>query len=89
MPATDVVRARIASDLKREASAVLAGMGLSVSDAIRMMLVRVAAERALPFDVREPNRETEEALQAASRGEVKRFDSIASLMTDLNEDGDE
>jgi DNA-damage-inducible protein J len=84
MAAAEVVRARIDSALKKEASAVLSGMGLSVSDAIRMMLVRVVAERALPFAVRVPNRETQEALRAAQRGEVARFDSIATLMADLN-----
>lgn len=89
MPATDVVRARIESDLKREASAVLESMGLSISDLIRMTLIRVVAERALPFEVRTPNRETAKALRAAKRGEVTRFDSVASLMADLNDDKDE
>ena len=88
MAATDVVRARIDSDLKKEAAAVLAGMGLSVSDAIRLMLVRVAAERALPFEVRVPNETTQAALRAAQRGEVARFDSVADLMADLNDDED-
>jgi DNA-damage-inducible protein J len=85
MAATEMVRARIESGLKQRASAVLADMGLSMSDAIRMMLVRIAAERALPFEVRIPNRETEEALQAADLGQVKSFGSVASLMEDLND----
>jgi DNA-damage-inducible protein J len=49
-------------------------MGLSLSDAIRLMLVRVAAERALPFAVRLPNATTRDAMRAAGRGEVVRFD---------------
>ncbi len=53
-----VVRARIDGQVKEEAAAVLAEMGLSVSDAIRMMLVRVAAEKALPFEARVPNAKT-------------------------------
>nr|WP_207791250.1 type II toxin-antitoxin system RelB/DinJ family antitoxin [Sphingosinicella soli] len=44
--------------MKKEASAVLAGMGLSVSDAIRLMLVRVASDKNLPFDIRVPNATT-------------------------------
>ncbi|MEA3040144.1 MAG: DNA protein [Sphingomonadales bacterium] len=89
MAAAEVVRARIDAGLKKEATAVLSGMGLSLSDAIRMMLVRVAAERALPFEVREPNRETQDALHAAERGELVRFESLADLMADLNdEEGD-
>lgn len=86
MPAADVVRARIDPGLKKEAAAVLSKMGLSVSDAIRMMLVRVAAEHALPFDVRTPNKETEKALRAARAGDVARFDSVSALMADLNDD---
>lgn len=48
---SDVVRARIDGQIKEEASSVLAGMGLSVSDAIRMLLTRIAADKALPFDI--------------------------------------
>lgn len=88
MAASEVVRARIDSDVKREASAVLSEMGLSVSDAIRMMLIRVVAERALPFEVRVPNSATQEALALARRGEVARFDSVADLMADLNDEND-
>lgn len=51
MASTDVVRARIDGQIKEEASNVLARMGLSVSDVIRMLLIRVAADKALPFDV--------------------------------------
>lgn len=88
MAVAEIVRARIDADLKKEASAVLAGMGLSVSDAIRMLLVRIAAEKALPFEVRTPNNETQAAILAAQRGEVARFDSVAGLMADLNDDED-
>jgi DNA-damage-inducible protein J len=86
MAAAEVVRARIDAGLKKEATAVLSGMGLSVSDAIRMMLMRVAAERALPFELREPNPKTREALLAAERGELERFESVADLMMDLNDE---
>ena len=55
MSTDDVVRARIDGKVKEQAARVLADMGLSVSDAIRMLLVRVAREKALPFDVRIPN----------------------------------
>ncbi|USP11896.1 type II toxin-antitoxin system RelB/DinJ family antitoxin [Aeromonas dhakensis] len=47
----DVVRARIDGHIKEEATNVLAGMGLSVSDAIRILLTRIAADKALPFDI--------------------------------------
>lgn len=54
MANSDVVRARIPDrrHIKDEASHVLAGMGLAVSDAIRMLFVRIAADNALPFDIK-------------------------------------
>lgn len=88
MAAAEVVRARIDAGLKRDATEVLGTMGLSVSDAIRMMLVRVVADRSLPFEVRSPNRETEAALKAAADGKMARFANIADLMADLNDDED-
>ena len=88
MAAAEVVRARIDPELKKDATEVLGSMGLSVSDAIRMMLVRVVADRSLPFEVRSPNRETEQALEAARRGDVTRFSSVADLMADLEVDDD-
>ena len=88
MPAVDVVRARIDTGLKKEATAVLSAMGLSVSDAIRLMLVRVVSDKALPFDVRIPNAETQAAMRDIQEGKGKRFDSVEALMADLNDDED-
>jgi DNA-damage-inducible protein J len=58
-------------------------MGLSVSDAVRVLLVRVAAEKALPFDVKVPNPATVKALEAADRGVGKRHGSPEALFKDL------
>jgi DNA-damage-inducible protein J len=71
MPATadTVVRARIDGRVKEQATSVLAEMGLSVSVAIRMLLVRVAAEKALPFEVKVPNAVTARTLREADQGE--------------------
>ncbi|OYW28959.1 MAG: hypothetical protein B7Z44_06450 [Caulobacter sp. 12-67-6] len=85
MAALDTVRARIDADLKRDATAALADMGLTISDAIRLMLVRVAAEKALPFDVRTPNATTRAAIEAADRGELSRFESVDTALADLND----
>jgi len=79
-----VVRARIDQRTKEQAAHVLEDMGLSVSDAIRMLLVRVAAEKALPFEARGPNAETIEAIEAGRRGDVASFRSVKELMADLN-----
>jgi len=67
---------------------VLDKMGLSVSDAIRMMLVRVAAERALPFDVKVPNQVTQAAMDEARARKGKRFERVDDLMNYLNNDDD-
>jgi len=79
-----VVRARIDGQVKEEAAAVLAAMGLTVSDAFRMMMVRIAREKALPFEPLIPNAETIEAMKAARRGEVVRAGSIDNLFKMLN-----
>ncbi|MGH9350635.1 MAG: type II toxin-antitoxin system RelB/DinJ family antitoxin, partial [Terriglobia bacterium] len=59
-------------------------MGMSVSDVVRILLVRVATEKALPFEVRVPNRKTLAAMEAGERGEVSRATSVAAMMAELN-----
>jgi len=86
MAANDVVRARIDPHIKEEASAVLGAMGLTVSDAFRMLLTRVANEGALPFEPLVPNAETIAAMKEARRGGLPAFDSVDALMNDLHAD---
>jgi DNA-damage-inducible protein J len=69
MAATAFVRARIDEAIKEEAAAVLADMGLTVSDVVRIVLTRVAKDRALPFELRVPNKLTAETLAKSERGE--------------------
>ena len=83
MHATETVRARIDSDTKASASAALAAMGLSVSDAIRMLLRRVADEKRLPFDVIVPNAESSAAIAELEVGKGKRFKNAEALFDDL------
>ena len=86
MPTSAVVRARIDEHTKEEATAVLAAMGLTVSDAFRIMLTRIARERALPFEPLVPNATTIEAMKEARQGGLKSFASVKDLMADLNAD---
>jgi len=86
MTANTVVRARIDERVKKEAEAVLASIGLTVSDAFRLMMVRIAAEKALPFQPLIPNEETIEAMKAARRGELTTVESPENLLNRLNED---
>ena len=84
MATNAVVRARIDEHIKEEASAVLAAMGLTVSDAFRIMLTRVAREKALPFEPLIPNEKTIAAMREARAGNLKSFDSVRALMADLH-----
>ena len=85
MAENSVVRARIDERIKNEASAVLASIGLTASDAFRMMMTRIAREKALPFEPLVPNGETIEAIREARRGGLPRFKTVEDLLKDLNE----
>lgn len=84
MAANAIVQARIDGAVKEEAASVLSAMGLTVSDAVRLLLTRVAREHALPFDPLVPNERTIKAMKEARKGGLKSFDSVDDLMTDLN-----
>lgn len=81
--ATTMVHVRVDEKTKGKAAKALAGMGISISDAVRMLLVRVAAEKALPFEVRAPNATTIKAMRAADQGKGKRHRSTDALFKDL------
>jgi DNA-damage-inducible protein J len=80
------VRARINGKIKEEATVVLAAIGLTPSDAFRLLMTRVAQEHSLPFDLLIPNAETVKALKAAKSGQVKSFSNLQDLMGDLHAD---
>jgi len=84
MAANALVQTRIDGKVKDEASAVLAAMGLTVSDAVRLMLTRVAHDKALPFEPLIPNAETVAAMREARAGNLKSYESVDALMADLN-----
>lgn len=87
MASNTVVRARIDEHIKEEASVVLAAMGLTVSDAFRIMLTRIAREKALPFEPLVPNDVTIQAMKDARSGvNLKSFKNVDDLMADLNAD---
>jgi DNA-damage-inducible protein J len=84
MRTSEVVRARIDARTKQEAEAILEAIGLTVSDAFRLLMMRVVAERRLPFEPLIPNETTIQAMLEARRGEGARFNSVGELMADLN-----
>ena len=81
-----LVQARIDKAVKEEAAAVLAAMGLTVSGAVRLLLTKVAHEKALPFAPLVPNAATIEAMKEARRGNLPQFDSVEDLFDDLHAD---
>jgi DNA-damage-inducible protein J len=80
------VRARIDTKTKDRAADALEAMGLSISDAIRLLMLRIADERRLPFEIKVPNSTTRKAIAELEAGKGKRFASVEALMADLHED---
>ena len=86
MTQSSVVTARVDDATKAEAAAVLAEIGLTLSDAFRLLLKRVATDKELPFEPLLPNAETIAAMQAAEAGDLVTVGSIEQLFADLNAD---
>ena len=80
------VRARIDTATKEQAAAALADMGLSLSDAIRLLMIRIADERRLPFVVKAPNATTRRSIEELEAGGGKAFATVDALMADLDAD---
>ncbi|TDR27800.1 type II toxin-antitoxin system RelB/DinJ family antitoxin [Hydromonas duriensis] len=78
------VRARIDTRTKELATDALEAMGLSVSDAIRLLMIRIAEEHRLPFNVKVPNATTRKAITELESGKGKRLNSVNDLMDDLH-----
>ena len=83
MAANQLVQTRIDGAIKEEAAAVLAAMGLTVSDAVRLLLTKVAQDKALPFEPLIPNATTIKAMKEARKGKLPRFATVNDLMADL------
>jgi DNA-damage-inducible protein J len=84
MATTKMVHVRIDKQTKARAAKALAAMGLSVSDAVRVLLTCVAAEKALPFEVKAPNTATAAAIEEAGDGGLPSFRNVSDVMADLN-----
>lgn len=85
MATTAMVHVRLDEKVKVRAEKALTAMGLTVSDAVRVLLTRVAVEKALPFEVRVPNPTTAAAIKAGRRGRVRSHAKVSELLADLNE----
>ena len=81
-----MIHVRVDSELKSKAERTLSKMGLSMSDAMRLLLTRIEADQAFPFELRVPNATTIAAIEAGDRGEVSSFGTVEELMADLHAD---
>lgn len=84
MTANALIQTRIDGTVKQEAAAVLDDIGLTVSDAVRLLLTRVARDKALPFELLTPNAATVAAMREARAGNLDSFESVDALMNDLH-----
>lgn len=90
MAATTMVHVRVDEDVKVQATETLASMGLTVSDAVRVFLTRVAADKELPFAVKAPNAGSRAAIAEAGeiiKGRRARFATSDALINDLEKAG--
>lgn len=83
MAANQLVQARINGAIKQEAAIVLEAMGLTVSDAVRLLLTKVARDHALPFDPLIPNETTIAAMKEARAGNLPQVHTIDDLKAAL------
>ncbi len=81
-----LVQAHIDGAVKKEAAAVLAAMGLTVSDAVRLLLIKVAHEKTFPFAWLVPNAGTIEAMGETREGNPPQFATVEDLFDDLRAD---
>jgi len=85
MAHTEVVRTRIERELKASATEILDGMGMTVSQVIRMLLVQIVQDKELPFKVKAPNAKTRAVMEATDRGEgLREYESTEALYKDLS-----
>lgn len=86
MSANALVQARIEENIKKDAAKVLKEIGLTVSDAVRLLLTKIAKEKALPFQPLVPNSETLSAMQELDAGKGHKVNSVKALMAELHAD---
>ena len=83
---TSMLHVRVDDTLKTQATEALGAMGLTVSDAVRLLLHRVVAEQALPLELKVPNADTVAAMQEPRALRRARFASADALLADLDQD---
>ncbi len=83
--ATTIVTAQVDSHLNEQAGAVLAEIGLSVDDALRMLLSQIVAEHCLPFAMHQPDDQTIAAMRESEQARGTRYASLDQLFRDMRD----
>lgn len=89
---SSMLHVRVDDDLKENAAKALDAMGLSVSDAVRLLLTRVVADQAFPLELKVPNAATRSAMAEADElaaARRARFDNADDLIADIEKGGEE
>jgi DNA-damage-inducible protein J len=86
MSSSKIIQARVPGDIQDLANQVIQASGLTVSDVVRVLMVRIAQDRAIPPSLFQPNAKTREAFAEIESGNLKRFDSVDALFEDLHAD---
>ena len=92
MTTTAMIHVRVDEQIKAQATETLAAMGLSVSDAVRVFLMRVVADKQMPFALKVPNAQTRASIAEAdeiARTRHARFDTATELFDDLEKNSSE
>ena len=92
MAHTSMLHVRVDDDVKAQASEALAAMGLSISDAVRILLKRVVNDQAFPLELKVPNAQTRAAMEesrAMVQARTARFHSADALLDDLEKTGEQ
>lgn len=86
MAASRMVQARVPGEIQDAANQVIQASGLTVSDVVRVLMTRIAQDKAIPPMLFQPNAGTLEAFAEVERGELTRFESVDALFDDLHAD---
>lgn len=87
--ASRVIQARVPDDIQDAADAVIKATGLTVSDVVRVLMTRIATEKALPIDLFRPSVETLQAIEDAKAGRVERttLDGLRAMIREDRAEG--
>ena len=86
---SSMLHVRMDTDLKRKATETLAAMGMTVSDAVRLLFHRIAVDQAFPLELKVPNAQTRRAMAEVDdlvKTRKARFASADEMFAELEED---